>query len=218
MEKMGQSSCNDLLPSLRSLPSSLGILQGVVHILVFVKSPFFFFQKGRGSLSSNYSVWKDSSAAFMLVNFILPVTAPYSLDFLIPQNLLSWNQIPLYSCIVRTYILLFSMWVVDEHGKPFSLLVNYLPIMIVFVPPPPYCKKRHALLFLFSNLDSLKVIKMLAYHEVKIFFIYNQNAIRILSLQFNSSINTFTRRIRPELPNMGSNFTFNQSCNEMHLV
>lgn len=79
----------ELLLSLRSSHNPPCILQCVMHILFLLSPTFFFFQKACGSLSFNYGVLKDSSAAFMLVNFILPLIAPYSPDFLIPQNLLS---------------------------------------------------------------------------------------------------------------------------------
>ena len=94
--------------SLQSLHGSPGILQCVTHTLFLLSPTFFFFQKDCSSLSFNYGVLKDSSDAFMPVNCVLLI-APYSLDFVIPQISLSWNWILLYSCIVRTYILLFSM-------------------------------------------------------------------------------------------------------------
>ena len=86
------------------------------HILLF-----FFFQKARSSLSFNYGVSKDSSAAFMLVNFILPLIAPYSPDFLIPQNLLSWNLTLLYSRIVWNLHLIIPKMSHLWTWKPFCL-------------------------------------------------------------------------------------------------
>ena len=109
--------------SLRSLHNSPFFPQCVIHIL-FLLSPtffFFFFQKACGSLSFNYGVSKDSSAAFMLMNFILPLIAPYSPDFLIPQNLLSWNLILLYSRIVRNLHLIIPNMSHLWTWKPFCL-------------------------------------------------------------------------------------------------
>lgn len=146
---------------LRASHSSPRILQRVIHMLFLLSPTFFFFQKDCGSLSFNYGVLKDSSAAFMLANFILPLIAPYSPDFLIPQNLLSGNLIPLYSCIVRTHILLFSKWVVCGHG-PFACLLAIFKCDFFFISPSTLLqKKKKYIIISFLKFQILQVIKIL---------------------------------------------------------
>lgn len=129
---------------LRSLHNSPCFPQCVMHILFLLSPTFFFsffFQKACGSLSFNYGVSKDSSAAFMFVNFILPLIAPYSPDFLIPQNLLSWNLILLYSRIVQNLHLIIPNMSHLRTWKPFCLPNCCLQIIMFYFFFHPTAKR-----------------------------------------------------------------------------
>lgn len=126
---------------------------------IFVKSRILLFQKDCSSLSFNYGVLKDSSAAFMLANFRLPLIAPSSPDFLIPQNLLSWNPIPLYSCIVRTYILLFSKWVICQHGNPFAHLPATFKYDFFFFSSPSTLLRKKMCICIIISFQQFQISK-----------------------------------------------------------